>query len=63
MEAAAPDPRPPARARPIRGTVRRGRTDLVADAAEHMAMLEALTAGEPDAARALVRGHFTGPGA
>ncbi|WP_328478987.1 GntR family transcriptional regulator [Streptomyces sp. NBC_00377] len=45
------------------GTVRRGRTDLVADAAEHMAMLEALTAGEPDAAQALVRGHFTGPGA
>ncbi|MFH0175957.1 GntR family transcriptional regulator [Streptomyces cacaoi] len=42
------------------GSVRRRRSDLVADAAEHMALLEALTAGEPDRAQALVRGHFTG---
>ncbi|MFG2280175.1 GntR family transcriptional regulator [Streptomyces asoensis] len=41
------------------GPVRRGRADLVADAAEHMALLEALTAGEPDAAQSLVRRHFT----
>ncbi|MFI5962154.1 GntR family transcriptional regulator [Streptomyces asoensis] len=41
------------------GPVRRGRADLVADAAEHMALLEALTSGEPDAAQSLVRRHFT----
>ncbi|MET7650667.1 MULTISPECIES: GntR family transcriptional regulator [unclassified Streptomyces] len=44
------------------GTVRRGRADLVADAAEHMELLEALTAGEPDAVQALVRGHFAAAG-
>ncbi|MFD9396367.1 GntR family transcriptional regulator [Streptomyces sp. NPDC060000] len=44
------------------GPVRRGRADLVADAAEHMAMLEALTAGEPDVAQKLVRGHFAPAG-
>ncbi|MGW2045813.1 GntR family transcriptional regulator [Streptomyces sp. NPDC001858] len=42
---------------------RRGRADLVADAAEHMALLEALTAGELDAVQALMRAHFAGAGA
>ncbi|MER6960442.1 MULTISPECIES: GntR family transcriptional regulator [unclassified Streptomyces] len=42
--------------------VRRGRADLVADAAEHMALLEALTAGELDAVQALMREHFAGAG-
>ncbi|WP_405962985.1 GntR family transcriptional regulator [Streptomyces sp. NBC_00723] len=46
---------------PAGGSVRRGRADLMADAAEHVALLEALAAGEPDRAQALVRGHFTGP--
>lgn len=42
------------------GPVARGRADLVADATEHLALLEALAAGELDAVRALVGEHFTG---
>ncbi|MFC4498136.1 MULTISPECIES: GntR family transcriptional regulator [Streptomyces] len=38
----------------------RARTDLAADAAEHTALLHALTAGELDVVQTLVRGHFTG---
>ena len=38
----------------------RGRADLVADAAEHLALLEALGAGEWDVAQSLVRKHFAG---
>ncbi|MCF3102430.1 GntR family transcriptional regulator [Streptomyces roseoverticillatus] len=36
--------------------------DLVADAAEHVALLEALAAHDGDRAEALVRGHFAGAG-
>ncbi|MFF1548174.1 GntR family transcriptional regulator [Streptomyces sp. NPDC058291] len=42
------------------GPARRGRADLVADAAEHLSLLEALTAGELDVVQALVREHFAG---
>ncbi|MFE2067914.1 GntR family transcriptional regulator [Streptomyces sp. NPDC059467] len=42
------------RALPLRGA----RADLMSDAAEHSALLEALIAGELDAVRALVTGHF-----
>ncbi|MFD8719863.1 DNA-binding GntR family transcriptional regulator [Streptomyces sp. Ag109_O5-1] len=42
------------RALPLRGV----RADLMSDAAEHSALLEALIAGELDAVRALVTGHF-----
>ncbi|MET8805326.1 GntR family transcriptional regulator [Streptomyces sp. NPDC004546] len=42
--------------------VRRGRAYLVADAAEHMALLEALIAGDVDVVRGLVSGHFAGGG-
>ncbi|MEU9595647.1 GntR family transcriptional regulator [Streptomyces sp. NPDC048109] len=38
----------------------RGRADLVADAHEHTALLDALIAGDPAAVRALVGQHFTG---
>ncbi|MEU8728235.1 GntR family transcriptional regulator [Streptomyces tendae] len=38
----------------------RGRADLVADAHEHTALLDALIAGDPDAVGSLVEGHFTG---
>ncbi|MER6180213.1 GntR family transcriptional regulator [Streptomyces sp. NPDC001652] len=38
----------------------RGRADLVADAAEHTALLDALIAGDVDVVRALVAEHFTG---
>ncbi|NDZ74065.1 FCD domain-containing protein, partial [Streptomyces sp. SID10362] len=38
----------------------RGRADLVADAHEHTALLDALIAGDADAVRALVGQHFTG---
>ncbi|WP_327318633.1 GntR family transcriptional regulator [Streptomyces sp. NBC_01235] len=44
----------------VGGPVARGRADLVADATEHMALLEALTARDLDAVRALVREHFAG---
>ncbi|MFD5448961.1 GntR family transcriptional regulator [Streptomyces sp. NPDC003470] len=36
----------------------RGRADLIADAHEHTALLDALIAGDQDAVRALVAGHF-----
>ncbi|WP_399891301.1 GntR family transcriptional regulator [Streptomyces sp. BBFR51] len=38
----------------------RGRADLIADAHEHTALLDALIAADPDAVRALVGQHFTG---
>ncbi|GAA2566077.1 MULTISPECIES: GntR family transcriptional regulator [Streptomyces] len=38
----------------------RGRADLVADAHEHTALLDALIAGDPDVVRDLVGEHFTG---
>jgi DNA-binding GntR family transcriptional regulator len=38
----------------------RGRADLVADAAEHMALLEALIARDLDVVRSLVGEHFAG---
>nr|WP_308401077.1 GntR family transcriptional regulator [Streptomyces sp. AC512_CC834] len=38
----------------------RGRADLVADAHEHTALLDALIAGDPDVVRSLVGQHFTG---
>ncbi|MFJ4620358.1 GntR family transcriptional regulator [Streptomyces sp. NPDC088812] len=46
----------------VGGPASRGRADLVADAAEHTALLEALTAGDLDAVQALVREHFTTAG-
>ncbi|MEV6180248.1 GntR family transcriptional regulator [Streptomyces sp. NPDC052015] len=44
----------------VGGPATRGRADLVADAAEHMALLEALDAGDLDVVQALVREHFAG---
>ncbi|WP_329222108.1 GntR family transcriptional regulator [Streptomyces sp. NBC_01485] len=44
----------------VGGAVSRGRADLVADATEHVALLEALTVRDLDGVRALVRGHFAG---
>ncbi|MFJ3892263.1 GntR family transcriptional regulator [Streptomyces sp. NPDC090083] len=44
----------------VGGPVTRGRADLVADAAEHLALLDALGAGEWDVAQSLVREHFAG---
>lgn len=44
----------------VGGPVTRGRRDLVADASEHMALLEALGAGDPDVVQSLVRKHFAG---
>ncbi|WP_121701384.1 GntR family transcriptional regulator [Streptomyces sp. BBFR25] len=38
----------------------RGRADLVADAHQHTALLDALIAGDPDLVRTLVGEHFTG---
>ncbi|MFH9734432.1 GntR family transcriptional regulator [Streptomyces sp. NPDC017260] len=38
----------------------RGRADLIADAHEHTALLDALIAGDPDVVRSLVGEHFTG---
>ncbi|MFJ9894524.1 GntR family transcriptional regulator [Streptomyces sp. NPDC091280] len=46
---------------PAAGPAARGaRADLMADAAEHLALLEALGAGEWDVAQSLVRKHFAG---
>ncbi|MGW0993934.1 GntR family transcriptional regulator [Streptomyces sp. NPDC002520] len=44
----------------VGGPVRHGRADLVADAAEHTALLDALAARELDVVRALVGEHFAG---
>ncbi|MEW1824684.1 GntR family transcriptional regulator [Streptomyces sp. NPDC088196] len=44
----------------VGGPVTRGRADLVADAAEHLALLDALAAGEWDVVRSLVQEHFAG---
>ncbi|WP_416978357.1 GntR family transcriptional regulator [Streptomyces sp. T028] len=44
----------------VGGPASRGRADLLADAAEHVALLDALCAGEPEAVQALVRKHFAG---
>ncbi|SEE31857.1 GntR family transcriptional regulator [Streptomyces sp. Ag109_O5-10] len=46
------------RAVPLHGA----RADLMADAAEHAALLEALAAGEQDAVRRLATGHFAAAG-
>ncbi|MFJ7150438.1 GntR family transcriptional regulator [Streptomyces sp. NPDC100445] len=40
--------------------VRHGRARLVADAAEHLALLDALTTGDRDGVRRLAGGHFPG---
>ncbi|GGW20216.1 GntR family transcriptional regulator [Streptomyces capoamus] len=40
--------------------VRRGRSELLADAAQHAALLDALAAGDEDRVRGLVAGHFAG---
>ncbi|WP_446047750.1 FCD domain-containing protein, partial [Streptomyces olivaceus] len=45
--------RPPASAPSVRG-----RADLVADAHEHTALLDALIAGDQERVRALVGAHF-----
>ncbi|MEU9987383.1 GntR family transcriptional regulator [Streptomyces sp. NPDC048045] len=45
---------------PVDGPVRHGRADLVADAAEHTALLEALIAQDLDIVRKLVGEHFAG---
>jgi DNA-binding GntR family transcriptional regulator len=46
---------------PLTGTpTSRGRAELVADAAEHTALLDALIAGDLDVVRSLVGEHFTG---
>ncbi|MGW2711685.1 GntR family transcriptional regulator [Streptomyces sp. NPDC001356] len=42
--------------------VRRGRTELLADAAEHRALLDALASGDVERVRGLVAGHFAGAG-
>jgi DNA-binding GntR family transcriptional regulator len=44
----------------VGGPVRHGRADLVADAAEHTALLEALIAGDVEVVRGLVQEHFAG---
>ncbi|MDF3298573.1 GntR family transcriptional regulator [Streptomyces tropicalis] len=44
----------------VGGPVRPARADLVADAAEHLALLEALVARDLDVVQALVREHFAG---
>ncbi|GGL81919.1 GntR family transcriptional regulator [Streptomyces fumigatiscleroticus] len=43
----------------VGGPAVRSRADLVADAAEHGALLDALIAGDTDAVRSLVAAHFT----
>ncbi|CAM5248425.1 MULTISPECIES: GntR family transcriptional regulator [Streptomyces] len=42
--------------------VRRGGGELVADAAEHLALLDALASGDVERVRGLVGGHFAGAG-
>ncbi|MFD9461891.1 GntR family transcriptional regulator [Streptomyces sp. NPDC060027] len=44
----------------VGGPVSRGRADLIADAAEHAALLDALIAEDLAVVQALVREHFTG---
>jgi DNA-binding GntR family transcriptional regulator len=44
----------------VGGPVSRARADLVADATEHLTLLEALTARDLDVVRAVVREHFAG---
>jgi DNA-binding GntR family transcriptional regulator len=44
----------------VGGPAARGRADLIADAAEHTALLDALIARDLDVVRALVGGHFAG---
>ncbi|MCH0565993.1 MULTISPECIES: GntR family transcriptional regulator [unclassified Streptomyces] len=44
----------------VGGPVRNGRAALLADAAEHTALLDALTAGDLDVVRVLVGEHFAG---
>ncbi|MFF0161467.1 GntR family transcriptional regulator [Streptomyces sp. NPDC005263] len=44
----------------VGGPGARGRAELVADAAEHVTLLEALAAGDLDAVRTLVGEHFIG---
>ncbi|MFG2353319.1 GntR family transcriptional regulator [Streptomyces sp. NPDC048521] len=44
----------------VGGPVRHGRGDLVADAAEHLTLLEALIARDVDVVRGLVGEHFAG---
>ncbi|MEU7060962.1 GntR family transcriptional regulator [Streptomyces sp. NPDC046197] len=46
----------------VGGSVRHPGADLLADAAEHVALVEALVAGELDAVQSLVREHFAGEG-
>ncbi|WP_424211193.1 GntR family transcriptional regulator [Streptomyces sp. BI20] len=46
---------------PLPGAPRARRTELLADAAEHAALLDALTAGDLPAAEALIHTHLTGP--
>ncbi|PAK24834.1 hypothetical protein CJD44_20240 [Streptomyces sp. alain-838] len=54
----------PSRRTPPRAAARppspraRGRADLIADAHEHTALLDALIAGDQDVVRALVGEHF-----
>ncbi|MEU6760644.1 GntR family transcriptional regulator [Streptomyces sp. NPDC046685] len=48
---------------PLPGAPRVRRADLVADAAEHSALLEALIAGDLSAVETLVREHFAGSAA
>ncbi|MET8079312.1 GntR family transcriptional regulator [Streptomyces sp. NPDC005303] len=44
----------------VGGSASRGRADLIADAAEHTALLDALIARDLDVVRGLVGGHFAG---
>lgn len=44
----------------VGGSAARGRADLIADAAEHTALLDALVARDLDVVRGLVGGHFAG---
>ncbi|AVV45041.1 GntR family transcriptional regulator [Streptomyces sp. P3] len=46
----------------VGGPAGRGRAVLVADAAEHLSLLEALAAGESDVVQALMREHFVAAG-